>query len=164
MIGPVLETKSEINSLIFKSIKKVLKFFFAQYKIKRDADPIKNVTTLISEIFTKRLVEISTKKIFESINIEKKKKRKKERENTLISFLRTKKNDLEVSAITQCNKIESILKTLRQTNSILTRMTGSGATCFSLFEDKKDLNKAEESIIDLYPEFWTKKTKILNRF
>ena len=61
MIGPVLETKSEINSLIFKSIKKVLKFFFAQYKIKRDADPIKNVTTLISEIFIKRLVEISTK-------------------------------------------------------------------------------------------------------
>ena len=109
------------------------------------------------------LVEISTKKIFESINIEKK-KRKKERENTLISFLRTKKNDLEVSAITQCNQIKSILKTLRQTNSILTRMTGSGATCFSLFEDKKDLNKAEESIIDLYPEFWTKKTKILNRF
>ena len=61
MIGPVLETKSEINSLIFKSIKKDLKLFFAQYKIKRDTDPIKNVTTLISEIFIKRLVEISTK-------------------------------------------------------------------------------------------------------
>ena len=36
IIGPVLETKSEINSLIFKSIKKDLKLFFDQYKIKRD--------------------------------------------------------------------------------------------------------------------------------
>ena len=61
MTGPVLETKSEINSLIFKSIQKALKLFFAQYKIKRDTDPIKNVTTLISEIFVKRLAKISTK-------------------------------------------------------------------------------------------------------
>ena len=43
-------------------------------------------------------------------------------------------------------------------------MTGSGATCFSLFEDKKDLNEADEIINNLYPKFWKKKTKILNQF
>ena len=61
MTGPVLDIKAEKNSLIFKFIKKALKLFFVQYKIKSDTDPIKNVTTLISEIFLKRLVKISTK-------------------------------------------------------------------------------------------------------
>ena len=109
------------------------------------------------------LVEISTKEIFNSINIEKKKKEKIS-ENSLLSFLRSKKNDLEVSAIIQCNQIKSILNTLKKTNSLLTRMTGSGATCFSLFEDKKDLNEADEIINNLNPKFWKKKTKILNQF
>ena len=109
------------------------------------------------------LVEISTKQIFNSIDIEKKKK-EKANDDSLISFLRSKKNDLEVSAIIQCNQIKSILNTLKKTNSLLTRMTGSGATCFSLFEDKKDLNEANEIINNLYPKFWKKKTKILNQF
>ena len=109
------------------------------------------------------LVEISTKLIFNSINIEKNKKEEINEDN-LISFLRSKKNDLEVSAIIQCNQIKSILKTLKNTNSLLTRMTGSGATCFSLFKDKKDLNEADKIVDNLYPKFWKKKTKILNQF
>ena len=47
--------------------------------------------------------------------------------------LMTLNNDLEHAAIALCPAIATVLAWLRQTDTLLARMSGSGATCFALF-------------------------------
>ena len=83
----------------------------------------------------------------------------------IIDFLNSKKNDLEKQAIIQCEEIKNILYVLKnETNSLLSRMTGSGATCFALFENEKDLDSADRIFRNKFKNFWVKKTKIVNSF
>ena len=44
------------------------------------------------------------------------------------------RNDLEAPALTICPVIGEVLAALRATNPLLARMSGSGATCFALYE------------------------------
>ena len=116
------------------------------------------------------LIEISTKKIFEELTIRRRKGFTSFNEKFLtrakiIDFLNSKKNDLEKQAITQCEEIKNILYVLKnETNSLLSRMTGSGATCFALFENEKDLDSADRIFRNKFKNFWVKKTKIVNSF
>jgi len=60
-------------------------------------------------------------------------------------------NSLTKNAISIHPEIQNVLDFLnRQQNQTLTRMSGSGATCFALFKNKDDLLKAEESM----PKEW----------
>ena len=114
--------------------------------------------------------EEGTKKIFEELTIPRRKDFKSFNEKFLtrakiIDFLNSKKNDLEKQAITQCEEIKNILYVLKnETNSLLSRMTGSGATCFALFENEKDLDSADSIFRNKFKNFWVKKTKIVNSF
>lgn len=45
------------------------------------------------------------------------------------------RNDLEAPAIMLCPQIADVLAALRQTGAWLVRMSGSGATCFALYDD-----------------------------
>ena len=64
--------------------------------------------------------------------------------DNILIFLNQKKNDLEEQAKLICKNISQILDYLKiETNSKLTRMTGSGATCFAIYDNVKDLNNAE---------------------
>ena len=116
------------------------------------------------------LIEISTKKIFEELTIRRRKGFTSFNEKFLtrakiIDFLNSKKNDLEKQAIIQCEEIKNILYVLKnETNSLLSRMTGSGATCFALFENEKDLDSADRIFRNKFKNFWVKKTKIVNSF
>lgn len=109
--------------------------------------------------------EISTKKIFEKLKIEKEKKVKKETKLTQINldFLKGKENHLESVAIKELLEINIILEFLRlKTNSLYSRMTGSGATCFSIFENKESLESAEKMIKLKFPLYWVMNTKLVN--
>ena len=62
-------------------------------------------------------------------------------------------------------EIKNILDVFKnETNSLLSRMTGSGSTCFALFKNKKDLGNAERIFRNKFKNFWVKKTKIVNSF
>ncbi len=116
------------------------------------------------------LIEISTKKIFEKLIIPIRKdstrfNEKLLRNTKIIEFLNSRKNDLEKQAITQCEEIKNILDVLKnETNSLLSRMTGSGSTCFALFKNNEDLTNAEKIFKNKFKSFWVKKTKIVNSF
>ena len=78
--------------------------------------------------------------------------------------LNDRKNDLECVAERICPTIKEITSLLKtETNSKLVRMTGSGATCFGIFNNLSDLNKADILINSVFKEIWTKKTKIINK-
>lgn len=62
------------------------------------------------------------------------------------------RNDLETPAIVLCPMIENVLGALRGTAPLLARMSGSGATCFALYESLEARDAAQSL---LPPEWWT---------
>ncbi|MCP1471010.1 4-diphosphocytidyl-2-C-methyl-D-erythritol kinase [Sphingobium sp. OAS761] len=71
------------------------------------------------------------------------------------------RNDLEAPAIAIAPAIADILAALRALGGlILARMSGSGATCFALFETETALTQAAMTVGGEHPDWWTMKTKI----
>jgi 4-diphosphocytidyl-2-C-methyl-D-erythritol kinase len=61
------------------------------------------------------------------------------------------RNDLEASAIALCPPVAEVLAALAQTKPWLVRMSGSGATCFALYETTDERDAAAS---DLPQEWW----------
>jgi 4-diphosphocytidyl-2-C-methyl-D-erythritol kinase len=67
------------------------------------------------------------------------------------------RNDLEPLAAAICPVISDILKRLSSANPAIVRMSGSGATCFALFDDAASLDSARSR---LDPHWWTMATML----
>ena len=67
------------------------------------------------------------------------------------------RNDLAPMASDICPMITNILERLSQANPALSRMSGSGATCFALFDDAASLDSARSR---LDPHWWTMVTML----
>lgn len=64
------------------------------------------------------------------------------------------RNDLEVPAIALCPAIAEVLAALGKTQPLLARMSGSGATCFAIYERHDLMRKALEYIDTHRPDWW----------
>jgi 4-diphosphocytidyl-2-C-methyl-D-erythritol kinase len=67
------------------------------------------------------------------------------------------RNDLEPMAIDICPEIDDVLRALEKTAPILSRMSGSGATCFALYESVEARGLAATSI---NPSWWSLEGKL----
>lgn len=67
------------------------------------------------------------------------------------------RNDLEPIAAAICPAITDILNALARDNPAMFRMSGSGATCFALFNEAKDLDAAKAH---LDPRWWSMGTEL----
>ncbi len=77
--------------------------------------------------------------------------------HTLVKTLSSLGNDLTVSATKHVPEISNILTAIEMENGcLLARMTGSGATCFGLFESLEKAEKAASSIQLENPDWWVK--------
>ncbi len=65
------------------------------------------------------------------------------------------RNDLQTPAISLCAPIADVLEELDQTSAFLTRMSGSGATCFALYRSHDVMREAAEKLISDHPDWWT---------
>jgi len=63
-------------------------------------------------------------------------------------------NDLEAPAIRIQPVIGEVLAALRATGAELSRMSGSGATCFAIFASDADAQKAAQAISHEHPQWW----------
>lgn len=70
-------------------------------------------------------------------------------------ILQDGRNDLEPMALKICPGIGDILKELRKPNPLVARMSGSGATCFALYDDADVMDRAESEVSKKYPHWWT---------
>lgn len=70
------------------------------------------------------------------------------------------RNDLEPAAIGLCPAIADVLRELRDTQPWFARMSGSGATCFGLFEDEDRLAEARQRLAARHPEWWQMQGKL----
>lgn len=64
------------------------------------------------------------------------------------------RNDLEQSALHLCPEIGQLLDLLGDTGARLVRMSGSGATCFALYEDAAELARASERVQRERRDWW----------
>lgn len=108
-----------------------------------------------------------TPQIFQRFNasFETLKSRPKSFQNTddMRLFLSQQKNQLTSAAIELVPEIQNALNALSTSkHCLLSRMSGSGSTCFGLFNDMDNAHKAAKIISDENPDWWVK-TTTLNR-
>ena len=74
----------------------------------------------------------------------------------MVSYLKETRNDLEPIAAQMVREIDDVLEILfAQSACLLARMSGSGATCFGLFETQDDAASAAQNIKSANPNWWT---------
>jgi 4-diphosphocytidyl-2-C-methyl-D-erythritol kinase len=72
-----------------------------------------------------------------------------------IDFLKGGTNDLEAPALRVEPVIGDVLSALRETEGVrLARMSGSGATCFAIYDSKDAASKAGRAIMEAQPGWW----------
>jgi len=78
-----------------------------------------------------------------------------------IEAARKGRNDLEVPAIAILPVIGEILTLLAQQDGVvLARMSGSGATCFALFDHEASRERASNAIALAHPDWWLMRTRL----
>lgn len=70
------------------------------------------------------------------------------------AIARAGRNDLEAPAIALCPVIAVVLAALRSTGPWLARMSGSGATCFALYDSAGSRDAAAARIAAEHPGWW----------
>ena len=79
--------------------------------------------------------------------------------SALMAFLAAQKNDLEEPAITLAPAIAEVLTALRALPACrLARMSGSGATCFALFDSAGAAAAAARPLRAAHPNWWVRAT------
>lgn len=76
-----------------------------------------------------------------------------------LRWLAAQRNDLESAAQTVAPQIGAALKAL--SGAQLARMSGSGATCFGIYNDAESAQAAARDIAGKYPDWWVMPTRTL---
>ena len=80
---------------------------------------------------------------------------------TLVDFIIENRNDLEETAIKLEPTIYEVLTELKKDKKcLISRMSGSGATCFGLFEFAEDASEAERRLRTDFPKWWVASSKL----
>jgi 4-diphosphocytidyl-2-C-methyl-D-erythritol kinase len=79
----------------------------------------------------------------------------------LIEYLTDRGNDLESPAIALQPVVAEVLEALRRLSGCrLARMSGSGATCFALFDNAKAAAAAARALRERKPDWWVRSTML----
>jgi len=78
----------------------------------------------------------------------------------LCEYLKDTRNDLEAPARAIAPVISDVLAALSKSGAMLARMSGSGATCFGIYENDAAANAAAVAISKTQPGWWVKATNI----
>jgi len=81
---------------------------------------------------------------------------------TFLKLLLGLQNDLTQASINTAPEIKNVLSVLSDLNNqLLVRLSGSGGTCFALFENTKNAQEAAKKLNKKFPDWWIKSASIL---
>ena len=84
--------------------------------------------------------------------------------SSLVNFLQSTTNDLEAPARVIAPEIGQVLEEIaREPAVLLSRMSGSGATCFGVFSDDATARAAAESLKSRHADWWAAAAKLASR-
>ncbi|MBV1867014.1 MAG: 4-(cytidine 5'-diphospho)-2-C-methyl-D-erythritol kinase [Marinosulfonomonas sp.] len=72
----------------------------------------------------------------------------------MCNWLKNQRNDLQKPAIKIAPVIADVLSDLEDTDCLIARMSGSGATCFGLYETEHEASAAAKLILADHPKWW----------
>jgi 4-diphosphocytidyl-2-C-methyl-D-erythritol kinase len=79
----------------------------------------------------------------------------------ILDFLASSRNDLEAAAVRIAPAIAAVRQRLAQIpEAVATGMSGSGATCFALFGDRRSASLARRVVAAERPDWWVEATAI----
>ncbi len=79
----------------------------------------------------------------------------------VVDFMRAARNDLEAPAVASQPLIGEALAVLRaEPETRLARMSGSGATCFSLCESSRDARRLADRLAAVHPGWWARACRL----
>lgn len=78
--------------------------------------------------------------------------------STAIAWLAGQRNDLQQAAIALVPEIDAVLEALDSQGATLSRMSGSGATCFGLFSTDEQATVAAQNLTRAAPGWWVQAT------
>ena len=79
----------------------------------------------------------------------------------LVSWCRVQENNLEEAAISLLPEIQNVLDALEEShNCLLSRMSGSGPTCFGIYENFDAVKRARAAFARDHPDWWLCATTI----
>lgn len=82
-------------------------------------------------------------------------------EGDVVAAAMAARNDLEQPARTIAPEVGDVLARMGSASGVrLARMSGSGATCFALFEDEADRAAAAQAISLAEPDWWVQETEL----
>lgn len=81
----------------------------------------------------------------------------------LFDWLAATRNDLEAPARALATEIGDVLSALSASGAALARMSGSGATCFGLFNSPAEAEAAASAIAAQYPAWYVTATRTIER-
>ena len=121
--------------------------------IGEDLTPLPDLPSL-SLVLGNPLVGVGTPQIFRQL--ERKENGPIGPRGTLgwLDFLQALRNDLEQPARTLVPEIGALSAMIEAQGALLTRMTGSGATCFGVFASPDDADRAAEQLRQLRPDWY----------
>ena len=80
-----------------------------------------------------------------------------------LDYLHGQKNDLESPALKLFPQIMTLLNAIRSTSGCkISRMSGSGATCFGLFLTESDAQKASQDLAKSFPKAWIRVAQLFS--
>ncbi len=107
-------------------------------------------------------ISVSTKEIFNKFdgNFSKEIPTKDLLKKDVFDLIKNFPNDMEKPAISMLLLISEIIENLKNSGAKIAKMSGSGATCFGIFENEKTLDLAQKILSKKFPKFFIKKSQI----
>ncbi len=133
--------------------------------IGQDLQPIPNLPEIACVLVNPR-VGVSTPQVFSALNIKNNPPMPDSIPHFsmaagLAQWLSQQRNDLEAPAKSIEPIIGTVLQALQsQPRALMARMSGSGATCFALFETINQAREAAESLVKSHPDWWVKPARL----
>ena len=107
-------------------------------------------------------IEIFTKDVYEGIIKGNFSRKIEANSDAITNEIFYGKNDLEQYAKEKYPIIRQLIEEVKdQENCIISRMSGSGSTCFGIFEKKNDVVNAVNNLSKIYPNFWIHYEKVV---
>jgi 4-diphosphocytidyl-2-C-methyl-D-erythritol kinase len=109
-------------------------------------------------------VAVSTKDVFAALQVlsfDETARRDEAGNHSIPALIETGVNDLEAPAMRIAPVIAEVLAAVRALPRCgLARMSGSGATCFGLFENSRDAERGARSLAAAQPNWWVTATRL----
>ncbi len=115
--------------------------------------PVQNIPQ-ITAVLMRPNVAVSTPTIFKAITDKNNASMTDYNGEDFFTYLNNQRNDLEDPACAFAPEINICLQAIREQGALLARMSGSGATCFGLFDTQENARLAADNLAKAYPDCW----------